>query len=256
MMAGRRRGRFMTRNASRPRSLQLLRVRRSRDGRELRRDALRRADRADAARGSGAGARRVSRRCVRPPHSRRRQQAPGARRSRWPSAARSSPASTRRREMLSVARARAADAGSGDRVRRRRRARAGVSRSGVRRRRVPARADARAGLAHGAVGDCAAWRAHRLVFDYPALGSAAALQAVWRRAALTHGTARSRRTACSARGDVARELRRHGFRITATHNSSCCRLRFTKRIGSAAIHARPRRRAWPAPACCGSPARP
>jgi SAM-dependent methyltransferase len=74
--------------------------------------------------------------------------------------------------------------------------------------------------------------AHRLVFDYPAIASAAALQAMWRRAALTTG-----RTVEAYRvfrtGDVARELNRHGFRISSTHKQFVLPIALHKAVGSA-----------------------
>jgi len=73
---------------------------------------------------------------------------------------------------------------------------------------------------------------HRLVFDYPALASAAALQVVWRRAALTVG--RNVEAYRVFRGsDVARELHRHGFRVAATHKQFVLPIALHKAIGSA-----------------------
>jgi SAM-dependent methyltransferase len=74
--------------------------------------------------------------------------------------------------------------------------------------------------------------AHRLVFDYPALGSTAALQAAWRRAA--HAAGRNVEAYRVFRGgDVSRELGRHGFRITADHKQFVLPIAFHKAVGSA-----------------------
>jgi 2-polyprenyl-3-methyl-5-hydroxy-6-metoxy-1,4-benzoquinol methylase len=72
---------------------------------------------------------------------------------------------------------------------------------------------------------------HRLVFDYPALGSAAALQVMWRRAA---ATLRQNVEAYRVfRGsEVARELEGHGFRITSTHKQFVLPIALHKAIGS------------------------
>ena len=73
---------------------------------------------------------------------------------------------------------------------------------------------------------------HRVVFDYPALGSAAALQAMWRRAALSMGrTVEAYRV---FRGtEIARELDRQGFRIAATHKQFVLPIALHKTVGSA-----------------------
>src|SRR5688500_1340693 len=67
-----------------------------------------------------------------------------------------------------------------------------------------------------ALGELCRVTQQRLVFDYPAMGSAAALQAIWRRAALTMGQ-RVEAYRVFRASDVTRELERHGFRITSTH---------------------------------------
>lgn len=73
---------------------------------------------------------------------------------------------------------------------------------------------------------------HRLVFDYPALGSAAALQAVWRHVALSTGqTIEAYRVFRAA--DIARELDRNGFRIVSTHKQFVLPIALHKAIGSA-----------------------
>lgn len=75
---------------------------------------------------------------------------------------------------------------------------------------------------------------HRLVFDYPALVSAAALQAIWRRAALTMGRNVEAYRVFRA-GDVTREVERHGFRITATHKQFVLPIALHKAVGSAGL---------------------
>jgi ubiquinone/menaquinone biosynthesis C-methylase UbiE len=75
---------------------------------------------------------------------------------------------------------------------------------------------------------------HQIVFDYPAIGSAAALQAVWRRAALTMGQRVEAYRVFRSR-DVARELSRHGFRVTRTHKQFVLPIALHKAIGSAGV---------------------
>jgi SAM-dependent methyltransferase len=69
------------------------------------------------------------------------------------------------------------------------------------------------------------------VFDYPALGSAATVQAVWRRGAAVLGsnveTYRVFRAAL-----VARELERHGFRVVSTHKQFVLPIALHKLVGS------------------------
>ena len=75
---------------------------------------------------------------------------------------------------------------------------------------------------------------HRIVFDYPAFASVATLQAVWRRAALKMGrNVEAYRVFRS--GDVARELHRHGFHIIATHKQFVLPIALHKSVGSAAF---------------------
>jgi SAM-dependent methyltransferase len=72
----------------------------------------------------------------------------------------------------------------------------------------------------------------RIVFDYPSLASAASLQALWRRVALAGGrNVEAYRTFRD--GAIARELARHGFRITATHKQYVLPIAIHKLIGSA-----------------------
>jgi SAM-dependent methyltransferase len=73
---------------------------------------------------------------------------------------------------------------------------------------------------------------HHLVFDYPALASAAALQVMWRRAAHTLGRNVEAYRVFRDR-DVARELARHGFRIVATHKQFVLPIALHKAVGSA-----------------------
>jgi hypothetical protein len=73
---------------------------------------------------------------------------------------------------------------------------------------------------------------HRIVFDYPAFGSVATLQAVWRRAALKMGRKVEAYRVFRA-ADVARELHRHGFRVVATHKQFVLPIALHKSVGSA-----------------------
>jgi SAM-dependent methyltransferase len=83
-----------------------------------------------------------------------------------------------------------------------------------------------------ALGELCRVTGHRLVFDYPATGSAAALQAIWRRAALTLGR-RVEAYRVFRGNDIARELHRHGFRITSTHKQFVLPIALHKAVGSA-----------------------
>jgi SAM-dependent methyltransferase len=74
----------------------------------------------------------------------------------------------------------------------------------------------------------------RLVFDYPALGSAAALQAVWRHAALSMGRkVEAYRVFRSA--DIAAVLKRQGFDVVSTHKQFVLPIAFHKALGSAGL---------------------
>ncbi len=75
---------------------------------------------------------------------------------------------------------------------------------------------------------------NQLVFDYPALGSTAAVQAVWRRAALSLGRHVEAYRVFRHR-DIARELKRHGFRVTAVHKQFVFPIALHKAVGSAAV---------------------
>lgn len=72
---------------------------------------------------------------------------------------------------------------------------------------------------------------HRLVFDYPAIGSTAALQAVWRHVALAAGRKVEAYRVFSGR-EIARELDRHGFRAIATHKQFVLPIAIHKAVGS------------------------
>lgn len=74
----------------------------------------------------------------------------------------------------------------------------------------------------------------RLVIDYPALGSVAAVQALWRRTAASVGRSVEAYRVFKA-GDVARELDRHGFRITAVHKQFVIPIAIHKAVGSPAF---------------------
>jgi SAM-dependent methyltransferase len=71
----------------------------------------------------------------------------------------------------------------------------------------------------------------RLVFDYPSAASSAALQAVWRRAAAALGS-KVEAYRVFTRGEIARELERHGFRITLSHRQFVLPIAFHKILGS------------------------
>lgn len=71
----------------------------------------------------------------------------------------------------------------------------------------------------------------RLVFDYPALGSTAALQAIWRHVALAAGRRVEAYRVFSGR-EIASELDRHGFRVIATHKQFVLPIALHKAVGS------------------------
>jgi ubiquinone/menaquinone biosynthesis C-methylase UbiE len=75
---------------------------------------------------------------------------------------------------------------------------------------------------------------HRVVFDYPALGSAAALQAMWRRAALSMGRRVEAYRVFRSR-EIARVLDRHGFRVICTHKQFVLPIALHKAVGSAGL---------------------
>ncbi len=71
----------------------------------------------------------------------------------------------------------------------------------------------------------------RLVFDYPALASAASLQAVWRRVALRAGR-KVEAYRVFSRSTIGRELARGGFQLTASHKQFVLPIAVHKSIGS------------------------
>jgi 2-polyprenyl-3-methyl-5-hydroxy-6-metoxy-1,4-benzoquinol methylase len=71
----------------------------------------------------------------------------------------------------------------------------------------------------------------RLIFDYPALASAAAVQSIGRRVALAMGR-RVEAYRVFRNREIARELHRHGFRIASTHRQFVLPIALHKAIGS------------------------
>jgi ubiquinone/menaquinone biosynthesis C-methylase UbiE len=71
----------------------------------------------------------------------------------------------------------------------------------------------------------------RVVLDYPSATSSASVQAVWRRIAATLGSAVEAYRVFT-HGEIARELKRHGFAITATHRQFVLPIALHKRLGS------------------------
>ena len=72
---------------------------------------------------------------------------------------------------------------------------------------------------------------HWLVFDYPALGSTAALHVMWRRTARIMGRKVEAYRVFSG-GDVARELKRHGFAVTSRRKQFVLPIGLHKAVGS------------------------
>ena len=72
---------------------------------------------------------------------------------------------------------------------------------------------------------------HLVVFDYPALASAAALQSLWRRAVYALGVSTEPYRVFSDR-QIADVLRRAGFRVRAIDRQFVLPIAFHKRIGS------------------------
>ena len=85
-----------------------------------------------------------------------------------------------------------------------------------------------------ALGELCRVTQRRIVFDYPALTSTAALQAVWRRAAFRAGR-RVEAYRVFRSGAVAQELARHGFRVAASHKQFVLPIALHKAVGSASI---------------------
>ena len=75
---------------------------------------------------------------------------------------------------------------------------------------------------------------HRVVLDYPAMASTAALQAGWRRAARRLGRPVEAYRVFSG-SDIRRELARHGFRQVAQHRQFVLPIALHKAIGSPAF---------------------
>ena len=201
-------------DAPRSRPLQLLRLRRPGDGRVVRRAAVQRSDRRLIAETAGAGARRVPRAGRRAHGPRRRHRhRPRGDRARAPRRA-SSPASTRRRR---CSRSRGAGRRSGTSTSRSCRA--------TRTRCFPDRSfDAVVCLRvlmhtpdwRQSLGELCRVARDRVVFDYPALASAAALQAADAARRRTPLARASRRTACSAIARCTRRFARDGFRVAGS----------------------------------------
>jgi SAM-dependent methyltransferase len=72
----------------------------------------------------------------------------------------------------------------------------------------------------------------RLVFDYPAVASAASAQAAWRKAALKMGLQVEAYRVFREHA-IRQELARRGFRVTATHKQFVLPIAFHRLIGSA-----------------------
>jgi SAM-dependent methyltransferase len=75
---------------------------------------------------------------------------------------------------------------------------------------------------------------YRLVFDYPALGSTAALQSMWRRAALSMGGKVEAYRVFRSR-EIAGVLDDHGFRVVSTHKQFVLPIALHKAVGSAGL---------------------
>ena len=88
-----------------------------------------------------------------------------------------------------------------------------------------------------------------MVFDYPALASAAALQAVARRVALAAGARVEAYRVFSDRS-IRAALRSHGFRITGSHRQFVLPIALHKRLNSAPVTTRVER-ALAAAGLCG-----
>jgi hypothetical protein len=72
---------------------------------------------------------------------------------------------------------------------------------------------------------------HRVVFDFPALASAAAVQAVTRRLTQAAGQQVEAYRVLSSRA-VRQEVERHGFRILTVHRQFVLPIAFHKLVGS------------------------
>jgi SAM-dependent methyltransferase len=74
----------------------------------------------------------------------------------------------------------------------------------------------------------------RVVLDYPSAISSAAIQAMWRRAAAGFGS-KVEAYRVFTPGEIARELARHGFRVTAVHRQFVLPIALHKQLGSARL---------------------
>jgi SAM-dependent methyltransferase len=72
----------------------------------------------------------------------------------------------------------------------------------------------------------------RLIFDYPSITSLAALQALWRRAALKMGSNTVEAYRVFSAGEVRRELASHGFRIVGVERQFVLPIALHKLVGS------------------------
>jgi hypothetical protein len=72
---------------------------------------------------------------------------------------------------------------------------------------------------------------HRVILDFPALGSVAALQALARRAAVAAG-AHVEAYRVFSEAQIRGELRSRGFRVTRTHRQFVLPIALHKRLGS------------------------
>ena len=72
---------------------------------------------------------------------------------------------------------------------------------------------------------------HRVILDFPALGSMASLQAAARRVAAAGG-AQTEAYRVFSEAQIRRELERHGLRVTRTHRQFVLPIAFHKRLGS------------------------
>jgi SAM-dependent methyltransferase len=85
-----------------------------------------------------------------------------------------------------------------------------------------------------ALGEVCRVTGDRVVFDYPALASAAAMQAAWRRLALALGR-RVEAYRVFRPGDVSGELDRNGFRVRSIHKQFVLPIAVHKSVGSPAF---------------------
>jgi ubiquinone/menaquinone biosynthesis C-methylase UbiE len=81
------------------------------------------------------------------------------------------------------------------------------------------------------VGELCRVARRRVIIDFPALGSVAAVQALVRRVAETAGV-RVEAYRVFTEGEIRRELAAHGFRITRTHRQFVLPIALHKRLGS------------------------